>query len=369
MTASGGGEDRGAAADRLAPPRASRSPWQAFYGGIHRLRRAYYRRIAIRLPRVVVSIGNLHWGGGGKTPLVQAVALHLRDRGVRVAVLSRGYGRADDQIRVASTGEGPLLGPRLIGDEPALLAGSLPGVAVVVGADRAAAGRHALLRLDPRPDLFLLDDGFSHLRLARDLDILAFPWMDPWAGGRLVPSGRLREPLASSQRAHAAVLTGVPAIEDWGRQLAAGLARFGFTGPGFASRTVAQPPIADDRRTLARSTRVVAVAAIARPGSFFDQLANLGFDVVARESHRDHHDYSDDDVARLDALAGRHGAQAILTTAKDAVKLRGRLRTLLAELPVRAEPESGFWRWLDDAVDEARRALDEVAPARAGERR
>jgi tetraacyldisaccharide 4'-kinase len=357
--------DRGPNLERLAAPRVSRSPWQAFYGGVHRLRRAYYRRTASRLPRVVVSIGNLHWGGGGKTPLVQAVALHLRDRGLRVAVLSRGYGRADDQIRVASTGDGPLLGPRLIGDEPALLAGSLPGVAIVVGADRAAAGRHALIRLDPRPDLFLLDDGFSHLRLARDLDILAFPWADPWAGGRLAPSGRLREPLASSQRAHAAILTGVPAIEDWGRRLADGLARFGFAGPGFASRTLTSPPIGDDRRPLPRGIRVVAVAAIARPAGFFEQVAHLGFDIASRESHRDHHDYSDDDVARLDALVARHDARAVLTTAKDAVKLRGRLRSPLAELPVRAEPESGFWLWLDDAVDAAiaARRAREAAPA------
>ncbi|HSL81520.1 MAG TPA: tetraacyldisaccharide 4'-kinase, partial [Thermoanaerobaculia bacterium] len=161
-----------------APP-PPRSLWQRLYGAAHRARRRYWAGRAARLPRPVVSVGNLHWGGAGKTPLAAAVAAHLRDRpdaGLRVAVLSRGHGRSEPgRVRTVSTGEGPLLGPAAAGDEPVLLAGELPGVAVVVGADRHAAGRHALAHLDPPPDVFVLDDGFSHVRLARDVDLLAFP--------------------------------------------------------------------------------------------------------------------------------------------------------------------------------------------------
>src|SRR5262245_39413720 len=181
----------------MKPPPPPISPWQILYGGAHGLRRRGYRDRARRLPRPVVSVGNLHWGGTGKTPLVAAIAAHLRDRGLAVCILSRGYASRGRGVRVVSTGSGPLLGPRTAGDEPVLLAGELPGVAVVVGPDRWQAGEHALRRLDPRPDLFLLDDGFSHLALARDLDLVAFPAADPFAGGRLFPSGRLREPLAA----------------------------------------------------------------------------------------------------------------------------------------------------------------------------
>ena len=186
----------------------------------------------------MVSVGNLHWGGSGKTPLVAAIAAHLRDRGTAVCILSRGYGSQGRDVRVVSAGEGPILGPLVAGDEPVLLAGELPGVAVVVGPDRHRDGVQALRRLEPAPDLFLLDDGFSHLRLHRDLDLVAFPAGDPFGGGRLLPSGRLREPLAAMARAHAAILTGAPEGDRQGEALAEALRPYGFTGPGFASRTV-----------------------------------------------------------------------------------------------------------------------------------
>ncbi|MCB1058486.1 MAG: tetraacyldisaccharide 4'-kinase, partial [Acidobacteria bacterium] len=126
------------APDLRSPP-APRSPWQLLYGAAHRLRRRWYRSRARRLPRPVISIGNLHWGGAGKTPLVAAIGRHLAARGLRVAVLSRGYGGDGRGVRIVSTGTGPLLGPLVAGDEPVLLAGEMPGVAVVVDpADYAA---------------------------------------------------------------------------------------------------------------------------------------------------------------------------------------------------------------------------------------
>ena len=118
--------------DALTAPRASRSPWQLLYGAAHALRWRWWAGRARRLPRPVVSVGNLHWGGAGKTPLVAALGRHLRDRGLAVAVLSRGYPSRGSGVRLVSHGEGPLLGPRVAGDEPVMLAGELTGVAVVV---------------------------------------------------------------------------------------------------------------------------------------------------------------------------------------------------------------------------------------------
>ncbi len=367
---------------RLEAPPPPRSPWQLLYGGAHALRGAYYRRRAGRLPRPVLSIGNLHWGGGGKTPLTAALAAHLRDRGLRVCILSRGYGsqagsqaggqvgsqgRQGSRVRVVSTGDGPLLGPLLAGDEPVLLAGELPGVAVVVGPERHRAGLHALRHLEPAPDLFLLDDGFSHLALERDLDLLAFPAADPFAGGRLPPSGRLREPLAAAARASAVLLTGAPAggagagsqealSDGWpgtgtGEALAAALRPYGFRGPGFASRTRSGRPRRLDGSALPAGSAVFLVSGVARPDAFTAAVRALGLEIRGELRFGDHHPYPPASLARLTEAFRASGAAAVLTTSKDRVKLHGRLDLPLAELPIRAEPEPAFWRWLDRELE------------------
>jgi len=333
-----------------APPK-SYSPWQWFYGSVHGLRRAWYRRRAAQLPRPVVSVGNLHWGGSGKTPLTAALAAHLRDRGLFVAILSRGYGSHGEGVRLVSRGEGPLLGPGLAGDEPVLLAGLLPGVAVVVCPDRHHAGLHALQRLEPAPDLFLLDDGFSHLRLYRDLDILTFPSSDPFAGGRLPPGGHLREPLASTRRAHAAVLTGQCDPEE-GKALALALAPHGFSGPGFIAPTHVEEPLPQPPSDpLPPGGRVLLVSAIARPESFFGAVREMGFEITGHLTFRDHHRYPEESLEAITTAFHESGAVAVLTTSKDRVKLQGRLELPMAELPIRAEPEESFFRWLDGEVE------------------
>jgi tetraacyldisaccharide 4'-kinase len=330
-----------------APSRPT-SPWQLFYGSVHRWRRRWYREHAKRLPLPVISVGNLHWGGAGKTPLAAAIAAHLRDRGSAVCILSRGYASRGRGVRLVSAGQGPLLGPLLGGDEPVLLAGELPGVAVMVGPDRHQAGLHALRCLNPVPDLFLLDDGFSHLRLHRDLDVVAFPADNPFGGGRLLPSGRLREPLAAMTRAHAAVLTGVPDLDCLGADLAAALRSHGFAGPGFASRTVAGPArLAAAGAPLAPGTRVLLVAGIARPDGFVASARALGFEIVSQLHFPDHHRYPPVSLARIVETWRSSGAEAVLTTSKDCVKLLGRLNVPLAELPIHAEPEPAFWTWLE----------------------
>ncbi len=224
-----------------APPR---SPWQLFYGALLARRRRRARASAERLPVPVVSLGNLHWGGGGKTPFTAAVAGDLAARGLAVAIVSRGYRRTSRGPLVVSLGAGPRVAWSAAGDEPFLLAQALPGVAVAVGEQRVAAARLLLRELPHTPDLFLLDDGFSHVALARDIDLLLFPAADPFAGGRLAPAGRLREPLAAARHADAVVLTGCAASEmaTAGAELAAALAPHGFLGPGFASASATGPP-------------------------------------------------------------------------------------------------------------------------------
>jgi tetraacyldisaccharide 4'-kinase len=295
-----------------------------------------------------VSVGNLHWGGSGKTPFTIALAAHLGATGRRVAILSRGYGRVSSGVRVVSRGSGPEIAVEEAGDEPFEMARALPGVAVVVGESRAEAGRRALAELAPPPDLFLLDDGFSHRALARDIDLLLFPAADPWGGGRLLPAGRLREPLAAAARADAVVLTGADAADAAaGSALAAALAPHGFDGAGFTSAVEGGPPRIAGGAELPAGARAFAVAAIARPESFFAAARRAGCLVVGEAAFRDHARYSGADLRSIERRARQAGAELVLTTAKDLPKLDGRLAYPLAMLPIAQRPEPAFWRWLE----------------------
>ncbi len=335
----------------LEVPARSWSPWQWFYGGAHTARQAWFSRRAKRLPRPVISVGNLHWGGGGKTPMVAAIAAHLRDAGRRVSILTRGYGSKGEGVRILSRGEGPLLGPKLAGDEPVLLAGQLPGVSVIVCPDRFLAGQHALERLEPAPEIFLLDDGFSHLALHRDLDLLVFPASDPFGGGKLAPSGRLREPLRSAGRADAVLLTGAPDhTSNLGGQLATTLRPYGFEGPGFASQTLSGEPQLATQGEIRPGCRVLVVAGIARPATFFETVSRLDFEIAERLEFSDHHAYPKASLEKIRDAYRRHSADLVLTTGKDRVKLQSRLELPLADVPIHADPDASFFRWLDEAL-------------------
>jgi tetraacyldisaccharide 4'-kinase len=326
------------------------SPWQALYGAGHRVRRWWFQSRHLRLPRPVISIGNLHWGGSGKTPLTAALAGHLIASGRRVAILSRGYGRNDRQVRVVSTGDGPLLGPSVAGDEPVLLAGEVPGAAVIVAPQRYAAGRHAMERLDPPPDVFLLDDGFSHLTLARDLDLLVLPAADPLGGARLWPSGRLREPLASAAWADALLLSGGSASAA--ETLAASLLSFGFSGPAFGCARRFSPPRRVTGEPLAEGARVLLVSGIARPMEFEAAAARQRLTIVGALAFDDHHRYPEASLREIETAFRSGGAEVVLATAKDRVKLLGRLDLPLAELPLHVAPDPSFWTWFDGRLGE-----------------
>lgn len=343
----------------LQAPAPPRSPWQLLYGAAHRLRRRWYRRRARRLRRPVISVGNLHWGGSGKTPVTAALAARLRDQGKHVAILTRGYKSRGQGIRIVSTGEGPLLGPLVAGDEPVLLAGKLPGVAVVVGPDRYRGGVHALERLVPAPDIFLLDDGFSHLALERDVDLLVFPTADVFGGGRLAPTGRLREPLASVAGAHAVLLSGPEARE--GAALAEALRPYGFAGPGFACPVTVREALDQHDEAIPAASSAILVTAVARPTEVAASAKRLGYELADTVTFPDHHAYPADSLALIRRRWQASGALTVLTTEKDWVKLFGRLEAPLARMPLDSTPEPAFFDWLDGRLAEIAARSDDGA--------
>lgn len=321
---------------------AARSPWQRFYEWAHRRRRRSWSGRAASLGHQTISIGNLHWGGSGKTPMVIAVARGLADRGLRVAVLSRGYRRRGREPRVVSLGEGPLASVEQAGDEAVMIAEQAPGVVVAVGADRRAAAALALERA-PEIDVFLLDDGFSHVRVRRDVEILTFPAADPFAGGLLLPGGRLREPLSMVRLADAAVLTGLEAGAELPADFEPTLRRHGFTGRVFTStlRSELVGGPSPERPLLATG--------VARPERVARTAASAGLECVDHLRFPDHHGYPRRSLRAIEAACARHRCDAVVVTSKDAVKLRGGLAPAappLLELRVEAQVEEEFLLWL-----------------------
>ncbi len=293
-------------------------PLGLLFGAAAAARVALYRRGALRQTRLrgpVVSIGNLSVGGTGKTPVVAHVARLLLEQGRPVAVLSRGYGgtfRGDALI--VSDGRALLASAHEAGDEPVMLARLLPEAVVAVGARRDVVGREVERRFGPR--VCLLDDGFQHLRLARDLDLLCVDACDESA--LPLPAGRLREFAGAATRADLVLLTQADLAPE--SRLRALEARHG------AARTLRVTRQFEGftdvaGRALAAPARAFLLSGIARPERFEADVAGLGVVVVGQARFRDHHRYLEAQLADVRARALAAGADALVTTAKDAVRL------------------------------------------------
>jgi tetraacyldisaccharide 4'-kinase len=311
------------------------APLGTLYGAAVRTRLRLYRSGFLKSEKVgapVVSVGNITAGGTGKTPLVEWVACALAGEGRRACVLTRGYGRADERRRVvASDGERVLADFEECGDEPRLLAERLVGAAsVVCDRDRVAAARWARAHLGA--DAFVLDDGFQHLRIARDLDIVTLDATAPWGGGHLLPRGRLREPPSGLTRADCIVITRAELADDLETLRAEAARLSGGRAAVIASRVrtrgLALLNPSSDSPSVEHEGRVVgseaaAFCAVGNPRAFFEQLRREGFRLRHTRAFADHHRFTQADVDGVAREAARSGARLLLTTAKDAVKLRG----------------------------------------------
>jgi len=279
-----------------------------------------------RLACPVVSVGNLTVGGTGKTPAVEMVARWLAGEGHRVAIVSRGYGRRPQApVELVSDGGAPRLSAERAGDEPVLLARRLPGVAIVVGADRLAAGRWTVANL--RPDVVVLDDGFQQRRLLKDVEIVCLDARIPWGPGGLFPRGTLREPPSALGRAHLVIVTRA----DPRRSLAGFLEEIGLhAGP---ARCLLTEYAVEDLQDLysgapvpietLRNRSVLAFAGIAAPERLGETLTAQGAIVRDTVAFPDHHGYGPGDLAAVTRRARAVGAGLVVTTEKDAVRLAG----------------------------------------------
>ncbi|MEX0880271.1 MAG: tetraacyldisaccharide 4'-kinase [Thermoanaerobaculia bacterium] len=322
-------------------------PLSRLYGKAVSLRAGWYvsgRLESHALPRPAISVGNLTFGGTGKTPFTEFLARRFRFEGRTPAVLSRGYGRRSRGVVVVSVGQGPLVAPEEGGDEPVALARALPGVIVVVAERRADAARRAA---DLGADLLLLDDGFQHLAARRDVNLLLLDSRDPFGGGRLPPSGRLREPIEALRRADAIVFTRVDRAAPPAEALAA-ISRLHPAAPVFRARIRASG-LRDESGSPVEvaeiaDRRSIAVCGIATPAEFSASLAELGVTPEERLEFRDHQRYGQRQMARIRRAAETAGAAFLVTTEKDAVKLSGRLPVPMLTVRLSVEvAEAGFF--------------------------
>jgi tetraacyldisaccharide 4'-kinase len=267
------------------------------------------------LGRPVISVGNLTVGGTGKTPAVAMLAKYFLARGKRVAILSRGYGGTLRGEAVVSDGTALYLSPREAGDEPYLLAATVPGLMVAVGANRWRAGVLALAQLTP--DIFILDDGFQHLRIKRDLNILLLDCRRPFGNGRTVPAGLLREPVSAAGRADIIIHTRCSGEEEVAPVQEKPTCR------AFHHLVGATPLKGGELQPFGRfrELRGIAFAGIADPVAFFRDLEEEGLTIAAAIPFPDHCRYGEEELRQILHAAQRIDADYLITTEKDGVKL------------------------------------------------
>lgn len=333
------------------------SPLGWIYGLGADLRNSLYDRQIFKsesLGAHAVSIGNLTVGGTGKTPLVANVAKLMADSSKTVCVLTRGYGRENPkQQLMVSDGKNVLCDARVGGDEPVELAYKLLGKAsVVVNADRVAAAEWA--RRDLGATAFVLDDAFQHRRAKRDVDIVCIDSTNPFGNGESLPAGILRESLANISRADAVVITRCDLVSD-ADAIESGIGRIAPNVKIFKSSNkivrfvelseiLGRRAVDPDNEEL-EARRGFAFCGLGNPLNFFRQLEKEGIQLAGRKTYADHHFYTSRDIAEIEKRARAAGSEYLITTVKDAVRMKGvdiEMACYVAEIEtVMADPE-GF---------------------------
>lgn len=297
------------------------------YGTIINLRNRLYEKGIFKsdtLKVPTISVGNITVGGTGKTPLVAYIAEFLANSGEKVCILTRGYRRENSKARiVVSDGKKIIEDARLSGDEPLELANQLREKAIIIAdANRLKAGIWAREKFDV--SIFVLDDAFQHLRVKRDLDLVCIDAANPFGNKKVLPFGILREPLKNLKRADAIIITRANLLnENQIAELKTELENL-TNSPIFISRNKISKLTELKTKNKEQRTKdnFLAFCALGNPNNFFAQLKDENFNISGEYIFPDHHFYKQKDIEKIENSAAQSGAEALITTAKDAVKLK-----------------------------------------------
>ena len=315
-------------------------PISLAYGAGQNLRAFAYRHRVIsshQLPCKVICVGNIAVGGTGKTPMTMYVAQKVQQLGYRVAIVSRGYrGSAESQGGIVSDGKSIGMGPERAGDEPYLIARSLREIPVIIGKNRYASGMLALKQF--QPDVIVLDDGFQHLRLQRDIDLVLLDCDLPFGNGHLLPRGILREPVSALARSTACILTRcrtgthetAASSIDLIKKYSPHSRVFTSSHDPYFYTIKARGAFSINGAARQRSPEIIhrlkkepvfGFSGIARNAEFQTTVKRLGFNVGGFLEFSDHHRYTAQDLENIQTQATAAGARRLITSEKDLVRL------------------------------------------------
>ncbi|NNG00670.1 MAG: tetraacyldisaccharide 4'-kinase [Desulfobacteraceae bacterium] len=340
-----------------------------FYGAVSSVRGYLYTHNYLRtkrLPCLVISVGNITMGGTGKTPMVRYLCRIFQQHDLRVAVLSRGYkGTHSKKGGIVSNGSELLLPPGASGDEPWMLADSLENVPVVVGRNRYRSGMIAKKSFDPQ--VLVLDDGFQHLQLQRDLDIVLLDGTHPLGNGHVFPRGTLRESVSGLDRCDALIFTRAGSGDPAKHLVRSGIKT---SVPCFASvhkpyihsmvevskdgqRFVKTGDLAYPDPGIRSAQKVIGFSGIADNHGFEAAVRGFGFDIAGFLGYEDHHWYDEKDLEAIFDLARKKKAELIVTTRKDFVRIdkdtQWPVDVVVVDVKIEF-PDDGFERWLEDSI-------------------
>jgi tetraacyldisaccharide 4'-kinase len=330
------------------------------YGGAVKLRRTFYEKSVLKSKKLscpVISIGNITVGGTGKTPMTIYVANVVRDLGYKVAIVSRGYkGKAETAGGIVSNGKKLLMAPEIAGDEPYMIATRLRDVPIIVGKNRFKAGSLAIRKFEP--DILVLDDGFQHLKLQRDLDLVLLDYRKPFGNGHLLPRGVMREPASALFYANAIILTRSDTLDD--KEMTSLLKRLrlcerkkpvyrAFHKPlvykiinrekNIFEKNI-QEPLSQDFDCIKGRT-AFAFSGLADNHNFRHTLKNLKCNMAGYLEFPDHHSYSDSDLKDILTAARKSMSECLITTEKDYVRIAHKIAWTIDIYVVGIEIEFG----------------------------
>jgi len=331
-------------------------PFGPLYGLVMKIRQKMYTKQVFKQENpgaTVISVGNLVLGGTGKTPTVIHIAQMLKAYGLKPAIVSRGYGgKSKDQINVVSDGSSVLMTPDFAGDEPVLLAHSLAGVPVLTGRKRILPCRYAVAHFGV--DIILLDDGFQHMGVSRDVNLVLFDATELAGNSRIFPGGPLREPVAALKRSSAFLITGQNDNNRKRSEAFAELLRSKFAGVPVFTSSVSTPTLVDASENIVNSQDIknaYLFSAIANPERVTASVKSLDINISGSIEYKDHSAYLQQTITSLCEKATQANAGCLITTSKDFVKVKNFHFSLpLFVLLITQKPEPDFDSFILDRI-------------------